>query len=146
MTTPEGLDLLLAERAIRRVVARYARGIDRMDLEMVRDCYWPEAVDEHGTFSGARDEFISWVSTLRARHTMTMHKMGPPLIDWYDGVASVETYCVAYHSGEPAGDSRWNNVLVSVTSTGSSAARVSCGSLIELWWSSGSRPGSAMPR
>jgi hypothetical protein len=106
----EGLELLLAERAIRRVIGLYARGVDRVDLELVRSCYWPEAVDSHGPFVGVRDDYIEWLRTLLARHTMTMHKLGPPLIEWDGAVAAVETYGVAWHSGEPAGDDRWNNV------------------------------------
>ena len=36
---PNGLDALVAERAIRDVVMRYCRGIDRRQFELVRDCY-----------------------------------------------------------------------------------------------------------
>jgi hypothetical protein len=106
---PEDLDGLLAESAIRRVIAQYARGIDRIDLELVRDCYWPDATDAHGPFTGLRDDFITWVGSLLKRHTMTMHHLTSPLIDRRGDTAAVETYGVAYHCGEPAGDVRWNN-------------------------------------
>lgn len=99
---------LLAEGAIRRVLLTYARGIDRLDLELVRSCYWPEATDLHGTFRGTRDEFISWVGPLLRRHTMTMHHLANVLVDVHGDAAGVETYGVAYHSGDPAGDVRWN--------------------------------------
>lgn len=99
---------LLAERDIREVVMRYARGIDRLDLELVRSCYWPEATDVHGPFTGLRDDFIAWVGPLLQRQTMTMHHLANVLIDLDGDTAAVETYGVAYHSGEPAGDLRWN--------------------------------------
>jgi SnoaL-like domain len=108
--TPEQVDGLLAEQAIRRVVQRYARGIDRLDLELVRDCYWPEATDAHGPFTGSRDEYIEWVESLLRRHTMTMHHLASPLIEQHGDTATAETYGVAYHCGEPVGDPRWNNV------------------------------------
>lgn len=101
---------ILDEHAIRRVLLRYCRGIDRRDLELVRSCYWPEATDVHGPFSGTRDEFVAWVERLLRRHTMTMHHVGNMLVDVRDEEAEAETYCVAYHSGDPAGDVRWNYV------------------------------------
>lgn len=105
------LAALLDERAIRRVLSRYCRGIDRMDLDLVRDCYWPEATDRHGPFTGTRDEFVAWVGPLLRRQTMTMHHLGNVLVDsLFDDpdTAVAETYVVAYHSGVPAGDPRWN--------------------------------------
>jgi len=38
----EDIDILLAERAIQRVLTTYSRGIDRFDFESVRACYWPD--------------------------------------------------------------------------------------------------------
>jgi hypothetical protein len=109
VTAPtDGLAELLAERDIRAVVLRYARGIDRLDLELVRSCYWPEATDVHGPFTGTRDEFVDWVGPLLQRQTMTMHHLANVLIDLSGDVAAVETYGVAYHAGGKAGDLRWN--------------------------------------
>jgi len=99
---------LLDEQAIRRVLLLYCRGIDRFDLELVRGCYWPGATDRHGPFTGTRDEFIDWVGPLLRRHTMTMHHVGNILVELTEDRAVAETYGVAYHSGEPAGDGRWN--------------------------------------
>jgi hypothetical protein len=102
---------LVAESEIRRVLLSYCRGVDRVDLEMIRDCYWPDAVDRHGPFSGTRDEFVTFLTTLLPRHTMTMHHVGNTLIEFDDsdeGTACAETYAVGYHSGEPPGDIRWN--------------------------------------
>jgi uncharacterized protein (TIGR02246 family) len=106
--TGEALAELLAEREVRGVIARYARGIDRLDMELVRSCYWPDATDVHGTFTGSRDGFIAWVEPLLQRHTMTMHHLAEVLVDLHGDSAAVETYGVAYHSGEPSGDLRWN--------------------------------------
>ncbi|ETB35566.1 hypothetical protein N602_26640 [Mycobacterium avium subsp. hominissuis 10-5606] len=104
------LEELLDERAIRRVLYSYCRAIDRLDIELLRDCYWPEATDRHGPFTGTRDEYVAWVTALLRRHTMTMHQLGNILIDLDGDTAHAETYAVAYHSGEPPGDIRWNYV------------------------------------
>jgi hypothetical protein len=39
----EELDLMLAERAIQRVLTSYSRGVDRFDFGLVQSCYWPTA-------------------------------------------------------------------------------------------------------
>ncbi|MEI6002085.1 hypothetical protein H3V53_34635 [Paraburkholderia bengalensis] len=33
---------------------RYCRGIDRIDWDLVRTCYHPDAFDEHGSSGGGR--------------------------------------------------------------------------------------------
>jgi len=42
------------------------------------------------------------------RQTMTMHNLANVMIELDGDAAGVETYGVAYHAGEPAGDIRWN--------------------------------------
>jgi hypothetical protein len=102
------LQELIDERDIRRVLLTYARGIDRMDVDLVRSVYWPEATDSHGVFKGTREEFLEWVFPLLEKQTMTMHHLANILIDLEGDSAGVETYGVAYHSGKPEGDLRFN--------------------------------------
>jgi hypothetical protein len=101
---------LVDRQAIVDVVLRYCRGIDRLDLELVRSCYHPEATDEHGTFTGTRDEYVEWVAGVLTRFTGTMHVVANQLVevDVDAGTALCETYGVAYHWGEPLDDSRRN--------------------------------------
>ena len=42
------LQLLLDEHAIRKVLDRYCWGVDNRSSEALKDCYWPEATDDHG--------------------------------------------------------------------------------------------------
>jgi len=51
------LEALEAREAIREVLNDYARGVDREDLELLRSCYHPDAVDVHWTFIGNAHEF-----------------------------------------------------------------------------------------
>lgn len=107
MTAPddaEQLAVLIAEREIRAVLARYCRGIDRVDLELVRSCYHPDAADDHGRYQGDVDGFIEWVGPTLRRFERTMHVLGTCGIEVRGNVAAVETYAVAYHRGvNPAG-------------------------------------------
>ena len=66
---------------IRDVVLRYCRGIDRLDLELVRDCYHPDATDDHGGFVGTRDEYVEWVGEVLTRFEGTMHVVANQLVE-----------------------------------------------------------------
>ena len=46
---------------LRELVDRYARAIDRRDMALLRACYHPDAIDNHGTlFSGGIDAYVAW--------------------------------------------------------------------------------------
>src|SRR4051794_32952980 len=95
---------LVDERAIRTVLLRYCRGIDRMDRELVRSCYHDDAVDDHGTFRGTADEFVEWCFRLLGRYESTMHLVANMLIEPAHGdtdTASAETYGIAFHRSAP---------------------------------------------
>jgi hypothetical protein len=53
-----GLRDLLDRQEIWSVLLRYARGIDRMDRELLRSCYWDDAIDDHHSYVGGPDFFI----------------------------------------------------------------------------------------
>ena len=57
------LETLRAERAIHRVILRYARGVDSLDFERVRSCFHPDAQVRWGDwYEGNRDESVAWLS------------------------------------------------------------------------------------
>jgi SnoaL-like domain len=104
------LEEMLAERAIARVLQNYARGIDRLDLDLVASCYWPGASDDHGTYSGDAEGFVAWAGGGLQRFERTMHVLANCIIevDLPTDAARVETYCLAYHrfaDGRDAGGS-----------------------------------------
>lgn len=59
--------------AIREVAARYSRGVDRLDSDVMRSAYWPEAEDDHGRFVGNAWEFVDRVVGTHDRWAATMH-------------------------------------------------------------------------
>jgi hypothetical protein len=107
---------LLDEQAIRKVVLRYCRGIDRLDRELVRGCYHDDATDEHGSFSGGVDEFMEWAFRVASRYDVTMHFVGNLLVELRaphsDGrrSARAETYGISHH--RRAGGPPESNLLV----------------------------------
>ena len=95
------------DREIRDVLLRYARGIDRLELDLVRECYHPDATDDHGAFRGGVDDFLTWIGRLLPRYGVTMHLLVNTLVEFDpddDDLARVETYGVAEHQtpGGPA--------------------------------------------
>jgi hypothetical protein len=96
---------LVAESEIRDALARYARGADRNDVELIRSAYHSDATDSHGYFSGTIDGFVEWFRERHAAVTQSMHFLGNCLIE-FDGEESafVETYCQAFQRlRDPAG-------------------------------------------
>ena len=95
----DALEVLLAERAIGRVLCTYSRGVDRFDLEMIRSCYWPDGTDDHGGYRGGVDGFIEFVDGALRRFDGTNHFLGNVMIDvdLADDAARSEAYAVAYH-------------------------------------------------
>jgi hypothetical protein len=88
--------LLEAKEAIRDCLARYCRGIDRADGDLLRSAYWPDATDDHVVFSGNAHEFIAWCLPLLAEVEHSQHMLGNALIQVRGDEARAETYYHAY--------------------------------------------------
>jgi hypothetical protein len=66
--TPEQLCDL---ESIRDAALRYCRGVDRLDVDLMKSAYWPEAIDDHGVFVGnawvfsetCMESHVAWRST-----------------------------------------------------------------------------------
>lgn len=100
MALPEGLDLLLSERAIHRLAYTYARGGDRIDSEIFKSVFWPEG----GYRQHYSDEPISVIGDSLIEEFMgrtfscTHHMTGNILIDFQsENQARTEVYFAAFH-------------------------------------------------
>lgn len=93
------VELLMAERAIKRVILEYSRAVDRYDFDALSECYWPEGTDDHGSFKGLAGDFVEWNKGALARFDKTNHFLGNMLVtvDLDANRAHAETYAVAYH-------------------------------------------------
>jgi len=88
---------LLDRAQIRDLLARYARGVDRRDLELVRSCFTEDAAYE-GALSTT--DIAHALATLREsleRYTTTMHFLGNQSIELDGDAAHSETCAIAYH-------------------------------------------------
>jgi hypothetical protein len=94
------------DRAIRDVLARYWRGIDRQDPELVLGTYHPGAFDDHGYYQGPVEGFVE---TLRpgvwSYFEKTQHFAGNLQVDFVSADrARAESYAVAHHVRRAAGE------------------------------------------
>jgi hypothetical protein len=96
------LHRLLDERAIRRRLTDYCRGIDRLDAELIRSVYHRDATDHHGSYRGSGVGFADYVvPRLREQWRTTTHTIANCTIDFLDAdAARVETYVRAAHVGD----------------------------------------------
>jgi hypothetical protein len=99
---------LVDRQQIHDVVHRYCRGIDRLDMELVRSAYHPDGVDHHTSFTGVVDDFVVWVEKSLRALDGTMHRIGNHFVEIRGDGAVVETYGAASHWGSPDDDATRN--------------------------------------
>ena len=96
------IEELSARAEIHDVLLRYCRGLDRIDMKLVRGAFHPDAWIQfpESLHRGSLDGFVDFLSGEMPRFVRTMHLLGNSLIE-FDGpnVAHVETYLNAYHQG-----------------------------------------------
>lgn len=90
-------DDLVAEAAIRKLHLRYCRAADRLDRELFRACFHPDAVFEAPIYSGAVDGFIAMAWDTLAAFEVTRHFVGNQLVEVRGNRAWAEHYTVASH-------------------------------------------------
>lgn len=90
--------------AIRDCIYRYTRGIDRVDEEMLRSAYWPDAIDEHaGLYSGPSSDFIDQAVQNLPTAGDTVHSVSNVLIRIEGDGARTESYYYAIQRFETDG-------------------------------------------
>jgi hypothetical protein len=108
------LEELLDGNEIRAVLARYCRGIDRLDRELIASVYHPDARDSHGSFVGLAGDFVNWVTTVALpKYSWTMHNLGTCSIELHGDLAYSETYAICYH-GLPLAPGKERLITVAV--------------------------------
>ena len=89
----DALTVLLDKQAIQEVLMTYCRGVDRLDEELVRSVYHPDAYDNHGYWRGKGWDFAPFVvARLRAANRCTMHSITNVLIDVGGELATAESH------------------------------------------------------
>lgn len=83
---------LLARVEILDVLANYARGCDRGDGELLKSCYFADAMEEHaGNFTGNAHDYVDGAIPRILKMDAMQHLLGSSYIDFGDDCAWVET-------------------------------------------------------
>jgi hypothetical protein len=99
----KNLDALIDREEIRDCVVRLARGEDRRDGELIKTCYWPDAMNDYGVFVGDFDQYFAWVVPGDPNILLTQHALGQTYIEIDGDKASAETHVASYHRLNVAG-------------------------------------------
>ncbi|ORL10072.1 nuclear transport factor 2 family protein [Prescottella equi] len=93
---------LIDKQEITEVLYRYARAVDRKDFDRVADCYFPDAIDNHGGYVGTVAGLIEDMKSRHATIDSSLHYVTNVLIDLDGDTADVESYCLCYLRQAPA--------------------------------------------
>lgn len=108
MPTPdaERIERMLARDEIREVLSRYARAVDRGDGPLLKSCYHPDAIEEHGgNYTGNAFEYVDAALPRIEKLGAMQHLLGTSHIEFDGDKASVETYLWTFLRGKnDAGD------------------------------------------
>lgn len=101
--TPEQLQSLIDKDAIRDVLYRYCRGVDRRDWELLRSVYFDDAFEDHGPVGRcSAPEFVDIMKKRveLGKRTISQHVISNILIDLDGNRARVESYFRATVGGD----------------------------------------------
>jgi len=98
---------LVDRQQIADVIVTAARAGDRADVELMKDCYHPDAYEDHGYFRGNAHEFVDQALKLQVeRYQSANHWLNPPLIQLDGDRAYTETYVQATMIGNEDAERR----------------------------------------
>ena len=84
---------LIDRQEIWSLLLRYGRGIDRLDYDLIRSCYWDDAIDDHHSFVGSPEAFIDWAFGFsREYNTVHHHGVNNHYVELDGDEAHGETY------------------------------------------------------
>ena len=107
----DALQQLLDKQAIREVVMRYCRGVDRGDADLLASAYWPDATDDHPGDQHFTGETIGpeMVASMLRNMQSTNHQITTQTIEVDGDTAAGESYSLGNHV---MGDGRRLRTLV----------------------------------
>lgn len=90
-------DRLWQDRSdIQQIFYRYARGVDRMDFDLIRSCFHGDAIDSRPPlFHGTIDEYFAWVEPQLGAMESSTHVVSNSLIEIDGDRAEAESYYLA---------------------------------------------------
>lgn len=91
------VQLLIDKQDIFELSMKYMRALDRLDLDLLKSVYWPDATDARGFIDGQADVFCEFAIDVLTAHHANHHMLGQALIEVEGDTASGEIYFQAFH-------------------------------------------------
>ncbi|MEU4839505.1 nuclear transport factor 2 family protein [Nocardia testacea] len=96
MTTDDRLTQLLDKQEITETLAAYCRAMDRIDVELARSVFHPDAVADYGAmFTGTGYEFAEFIAAVHPGLETHIHHLGSISITVDGDTAGSEAYVMA---------------------------------------------------
>ena len=98
--------ILVDKNAIEECLLRYTRGVDRLDVELIKSAFHPDALDNHTrAVRGSVDTMLDWWLPQQADREAQHHFVTNQTIDIDGDVAHSESYFLTFikMSTSPAG-------------------------------------------
>lgn len=132
------IDELLAAAAVRDVQIRYCRAVDRMDFELLRSCFHPDASLDYFQKQNV-DEFVAMAKASLAQYSVTTHFTGNQLVEVTGSSAWAEHYAVATHRCPADDQGPLRDLITAVryiddVQLRNGAWRIASRALILDWW------------
>src|SRR5690349_2084419 len=94
----KAIQQLIDREAIRGLVLRYSRAIDRQDIELLRDLYTEDATDTHGHhFDGSAVDFCKFIEASSPHMIYSGHHACNHMISVDGDTGCGEVYALAFH-------------------------------------------------
>ena len=74
------MEFIQTEATLKKLIYLFARSIDRVDEELMRELFWPDATDDHGLFTGTAEDYVAWVIPLLKSMNGTQHTISNILV------------------------------------------------------------------
>lgn len=86
---------LIDRQAIWDCLLRYIRGVNRMDQDLIRSAFWPDASNTHGPVSGTVGDFIAGWHPAQALRDLSFHMVSNQSVEFDGATAHCEAYFMA---------------------------------------------------
>lgn len=83
---------IIDRHEIYQVMLRYARGLDRLDIDLARSCYFDDCIEDHSMYVGDPDGFIAWANRVAEQYESTQHA----IMNHYCQLDGDDAWCETY--------------------------------------------------
>lgn len=108
----DAITRLLIKQEISDVMMRYCRGVNRLDMELVKSCYHEDAWEDHGARRTDAKSYVAALGpALKQQFVSTYHFVGNQYVEIDGSRAAHEAYFIGFHRLAPDDDGVEKDVI-----------------------------------